>query len=355
MSETIYIQEKYIKKFISKIFQVLKVPIIERNNLSKSLIGSSLRGVDSHGIRLLPHYIKCLEKGRIKVNPKMKYKKLMNSVGLVNADNGFGHSAAFIAAFNAIKLAKENGIGLVGVINSSHYGAAGAYSLEIAEKNFIGFCFTHSDAFAIPFNGIKKFHGTNPYSFSSPIKNKKPLLVDFSSTSIPWNTVLRAKSNNKKLIKDVAFDIFGNPTTNPNITKSLSPLGGNSFGHKGFGLSSSIEVLCGPLLGLMHGFRILSMDGPNFKNHRNLGHLIIAININAITSRKIYFNNMSQYISDLKSQKSKKNKKILYPGEKEWIEEKKRKKIGIPFDYELINNFQQLDKKFNLNYFKSLI
>ena len=50
-----------------------------------------------------------------------------------------------------------------------------------------------------------------------------------------------------------------------------------------------------------------------------------------------------------------KNKKIFYPGEKEWIEESKRKKIGIPFDYELINSFQKLDKKFNLNYFKNLI
>ena len=108
----------------------------------------------------------------------------MPSIGLIDADNGFGHSASYLACTKVIKLAKINGIGLVGIINSTHYGAAGAYSLEIANNNFIGFSFTHSDSFAIPFNGINKFHGSNPYSFSAPINKSKYLLVDFSSTSI---------------------------------------------------------------------------------------------------------------------------------------------------------------------------
>ena len=36
---------------------------------------ASLRGVDSHGIRLLPHYINALKNGRINGNPKFKVIK----------------------------------------------------------------------------------------------------------------------------------------------------------------------------------------------------------------------------------------------------------------------------------------
>jgi LDH2 family malate/lactate/ureidoglycolate dehydrogenase len=63
---------------------------------------------------------------------------------------------------------------------------------------------------------------------------------------------------------------------------------------------------------------------------------------------------MSSYIKDLKKQKSRKQE-ILYPGEKEWKEEKLRTKKGIPFDLELINSFLEIDKKYNLNYFNKLI
>ena len=63
---------------------------------------------------------------------------------------------------------------------------------------------------------------------------------------------------------------------------------------------------------------------------------------------------MSSYIKDLKKQKSRKQE-ILYPGEKEWKEEKLRTKKGIPFDFELINSFLEIDKKYNLNYFNKLI
>lgn len=342
-----------IHEFITKILSIFNVPKKDRELLCKSLIGSSLRGVDSHGIRLFPLYVKHLESGSIKKKPNMTFIKKMQAVGLLNADNGFGHVAGYLANKEAIKIAKKTGVGIVGIINSTHYGASGAYSLDIAEKNYIGLSFTHSDAIAIPHNGNQPFHGTNPYSFSAPLKNKKPLLVDFASTSIPFNKVLRARNNNTKLEKDLALDKNGKMTRNANLAESLYPLGGKLFGHKGFGLSSSIEVLCGPFLGIAHGFRLLSMLGPDLASYRGLGHFTMAININAITSKKKYFSLINTYINDLQKQKSNKNK-ILYPGEKEWKEEKIRKKKGIPFDKELINSFLELDQKFSLNYFTKL-
>ena len=156
MKKLTYIKQEKIISFITKTTKKLNLKKKDNDFLIKSLVGSSMRGVDSHGIRLLPHYLKCLEQGRININPKMTFKLKMSSIGLLDADNGLGHSAAYLGSMKAIDIAKKNGVGIVGIINSSHYGAAGAYSLNIAEKGFIGLCFTHSDAFGIPFNGYKK-------------------------------------------------------------------------------------------------------------------------------------------------------------------------------------------------------
>ena len=112
-------------------------------------------------------------------------------------------------------------------------------------------------------------------------------------------------------------------TTNPYLADSLYPLGGISYGHKGFGLSSSIEILCGPLTGMMHGFKLLPMSGPDFKTYRKLGHILIAIKTDIFQSKTQYYKRISNYIDDLKKQKSNsKKQQIYFPGELESLEEK---------------------------------
>ena len=47
----------------------------------RALVGASLRGVDSHGVRLLPHYVKVLMGGRVKGRPQMRFEKRAAAVG----------------------------------------------------------------------------------------------------------------------------------------------------------------------------------------------------------------------------------------------------------------------------------
>ena len=48
-----------------------------------------------------------IEEGSINNKPKMKFIKKMPSVGLVDADNGFGHSASYMATKHVVKIAKK--------------------------------------------------------------------------------------------------------------------------------------------------------------------------------------------------------------------------------------------------------
>ena len=107
MKKLTYIKQEKIISFITKITKKLNLKKKDNDFLIKSLVGSSMRGVDSHGIRLLPHYLKCLEQGRININPKMTFKLNMPSIGLLDSDNGLGHSAAYLGSIKAIYIAKK--------------------------------------------------------------------------------------------------------------------------------------------------------------------------------------------------------------------------------------------------------
>ena len=86
----------------------------------------------------------------------------------VAGDRGLGIVVAHRANRVAIEIARENGIGAVGVSNSSHCGAVGLYSRVAAREGLIGMAFTHSDKIAAPHGGHRPFLGTNPISMAFP-------------------------------------------------------------------------------------------------------------------------------------------------------------------------------------------
>ncbi len=65
-------------------------------SVAEALTETSLRGVDSHGIRLLVHYAKVVQTGRINPRPQLTFTRTDRSTGIVDADNGFGHHASLL-------------------------------------------------------------------------------------------------------------------------------------------------------------------------------------------------------------------------------------------------------------------
>src|SRR5690242_2101294 len=94
-----------------------------------SLIQTSLRGVDSHGINLFPHYCRAVAAGRVNARPNISVTNTGAATVVIDADHAFGHHAGAIAMGNAIALALESGMGAVSVRNSTHFGAAAYFGL----------------------------------------------------------------------------------------------------------------------------------------------------------------------------------------------------------------------------------
>jgi len=322
-----YVNHIEIKKFI---FEILKIKNVELNcaeNVANGLVHASLRGVDSHGIRLLPHYLDALASGRINPCPNFIFERITQSTGSLDADNAFGHAAGMKAVMIAMDLARDSGIGAVTVKRSTHFGAASFFALEISKKDMIGMSFTHSDSLIVPTAGKGRFLGNNPICFTAPCEGEYPICLDMATSVITFNKVLQLREENSLAPNGVGVNQMGFETNDPNQIFNLLPVGG----YKGYGLSLIVEILCALLTGMPFGPHITRMYDSPINEKRNIGHFFMAMRINAFIELKLFKKRMKQLADELRAE-SPVNPDIAVQvaGDPEKIIAEKRKKKGIP-------------------------
>ncbi len=306
------------------------------------LTETSLRGVDSHGIRLLPHYVRVAEHGRVSAAATPTFQKTGPAAGTVDAANGFGHPASYLAVDEAMQLAQRSGVACVSVTRSSHFGAAGCYALRAAAQGFVALCTCNSDSFVLPHDGLQPFHGTNPLAFAAPVPGEQPFLLDMATSVIPWNRVQDLRHEGREMPPDVSVDAQGQPTLDPERSAALLPLGGTQYGYKGAGLAAMAEILSAVLTGMPHCSRILPMTGPDLSTPRHLGHFFIVIDPRRLVSPETYDRGMLSYLGDLRDQPARADRRVMAPGDREWSVAEQRGEHGIPISEPLRREFDEL-------------
>ena len=172
---------KKLNQIIIKILKKKGLSSKHSKICSKAIINAELVGAHSHGLSRLKMYCDRINKKVINPKPKIKIKKISQSISQIDANNSIGFVAADIGIKQAIKNAKKTGIGLVGIKNSGHYGLSGYYAEQAVKKNLIAFCFTNAPPAIAPHGARKSLFGTNPICFGTPTSSKIPF-IKVSST-----------------------------------------------------------------------------------------------------------------------------------------------------------------------------
>ncbi|MDS9466101.1 Ldh family oxidoreductase [Paracoccus sp. MBLB3053] len=298
---------------------------------SRAMLHGTRFGVDSHGVRLLPHYIRALEGGRLNKCPEIRKVGGFGAVEVLDADNAQGALGAYRGMDRAIDLARQYGIGAVAIRNNSHFGPAGAYALAAAETGFIGLSFCNSDSFVRLHDGAMRFHGTNPISVAVPMGPENPWFLDMATSAIPYNRVQLYQSLGVQLPQAVASDSAGVDTTDPSAVDMLAPLGAE-FGFKGAALAGVAEIFSAVLTGMRLSFDILPMGGPDFATPRALGAFVIAMNPDAFLDRASFDDGMRRYVEKLRTSPARENCRVMAPGDREWEVARQRQEQGVVLD-----------------------
>ena len=298
---------------------------------TRAMMHASRLGIDSHGVRLTAFYAECLRSGQVNGAPALRLRRTAAASAILDADHGLGHAAAYAGMEEACRIARESGIGAVGIARSTHFGAAGAYALAGAEAGLVAIATTNADSLVALHGGRTRFHGTNPLAAAAPVRGSQPWLLDMASSAIPYNRVLLYRSLVRDLPPEVAADPDGEPTRDPRLAEILTPLGGADFGFKGAGLAGLVTILSAVLTGATPDHLVTPM-GEGHEEPHDIGHFCLAIDPARFVGREAYDRLMAEYLAGLRASPARAGETVLAPGDREWLTMEERARTGIPVD-----------------------
>lgn len=227
---------------------------------------------------------------------------------LINGHHNPGAIVIKKAMDLAVDKAKIHGIGIVGTNNTnSSTGALGYWAGQIAKKGLISFVFAGSPETVSYHGSYEPIFGTNPLAIAIPT-NGDPMVLDMATAAMAYYGLIEAKTANRKIPSDIAYDNKGSLTDDPGkaMDGALRPFDKN---YKSAGLSLIVEILTGPLVGA-------SFTGIG-DTEKNWGNLVIAIDPELLTDKKKFKKNVSILAEKVKNTKKLPGvKEIFIPGER---------------------------------------
>ena len=321
------IKNKKIYNLVKKIFIKHKLSSHHAEISTRAILNAEIVGAYGHGLSRLKMYCDRIRKNVINPKPKIKIKKISQSISHIDADNSIGFVAADTAIKKAIQNAKKTGVGLVAVKNSGHYGLSGYYADQAVKENLITMIYTNAPPAIAPHGARKSLFGTNPICFGAPSGSKVPFIFDSSISMINRGKIRFASKNNQKLPIGVALDEFGRPTIDAN--KALKGVQLPIAGFRGSGLAWMVDILSGVLTGGNHSGKVKD-PFEDFSGPQNIGHLFITFKTNLFVND--YNKRIKDNIKKVKQlPKVKGIKEIMYPGQNKY----KRYKINLKRDIKI--------------------
>ena len=228
----------------------------------EAMIETDLLGVDSHGISMLMTYEKRVKDGSLNLQARPRIEKQTACTALVDGGAGLGHPVSAFGMNLAVDKAKEAGVGIVGVRNSHHFGAAGVYARIAARRGAIGMVTSATRGVTmVPTRGAAPVLGTNPLAFAAPAKRHPPFVLDMATTTTAAGKVKVYDLNNRATALGLGAGCEGPAGHRPEAglrhrvqptARAASRRSGGSpemASAKGYGLAMMVHILGGTLVG----------------------------------------------------------------------------------------------------------
>jgi LDH2 family malate/lactate/ureidoglycolate dehydrogenase len=317
------------------------------------MIETDLAGVDSHGVSMLMDYDDYRRRGKLNLKAKPKVMRETPVTALVDADAGLGHPAAVMGMQLAVEKARKMHVGVVTVVNSHHFGAAGYYAAMASKEGLVGMVTSATRTVAVvPTRAKVPVLGTNPIAFAAPAKRNAPFLLDMATSSAANNKIKVYGLNGRQIPQGWVLDEAGTPVPDPDSaleilykTKKggLTPLGGTPemSSHKGYGLALMVHILGGTLSGA--SFSPIRVRTQKDHEPDRLGHFFLAIDPKAFRCDGAFEEDLDAVIDVLHGTPPiDPAKPVLVPGDPEAKARAERLRDGIPIPDSLLKKLQQV-------------
>jgi hydroxycarboxylate dehydrogenase B len=242
--------------WVSALFSAAGSSALEAKIIADHLVLSNLSGHDSHGVGMVPRYVKAIMADELLLNQTVDVVTDAGSIINVDAKHGIGQHVTFQAMNIAIARAKETGVCIMGLRNSHHLGRVGHWAEQAVDAGLCSIHFTNavSNWWVAPYGGAEGRFVTNPFTVGIPRAGEPPIILDFATSTIAQGKVRVAYNAQKQTPDGALIDSKGRPTTDPAVL--FEPDADGRIGalttmaaHKGYALAVVCELLGAALTG----------------------------------------------------------------------------------------------------------
>ncbi|HZF19934.1 MAG TPA: Ldh family oxidoreductase [Burkholderiales bacterium] len=312
-----------LARFATDVFARAGLPRADAAVVAEVLVWANLRGVDTHGVMRIPRYVELIESGEMNPRPAIRIRTETPASVLIEADRAAGPVAMMRGVSEALRKARDAGVGLALVRATTHTAALGYYTLEIAKAGMAGIALAGSWPNVIYHGSLAAGVSTSPISIAVP--GREPVVLDMATSIVSMGKLNQAKKAGKPIPEGWALDAQGRPTTDPRSAQTPLAMGG----AKGSGLSFMVECLASliasnPLLAE-------SLEGtPEGGRHRQNG-FVIAIDLAPFGDPENFRREVDRLVKALKAlPRAEGTQEILMPGERGARTLRERGRDGIP-------------------------
>jgi LDH2 family malate/lactate/ureidoglycolate dehydrogenase len=324
---TVYATVEAATAFAVRLLSAHGLPEADARIVAHCLVRADLRGVDTHGIQYLPHYLARVDKGLINSSPNLNIERKTPVAAALDGDNAFGFVVGMKAIEAAIEMAREFGIGIVAARRSTHFGMAASYVLRAVEAGFIAQVYSNASPAMPPWGGREPMLGTSPFACGAPGGKLDPYVLDLSFAVAARGKIRKAARRGEAIPLGYALDKEGRPTTDATAALDgvVLPIGG----YKGSGLAMLMDLLGGVVAGAGHaggvGNQFSDYDRP-----QDVGHFFLVMKPDLFVSLDEYRARMDRLVTAVRgAPRAEGFTEILMPGEREARLERARRISGV--------------------------
>jgi len=307
----------------------------EAGIVAEHLVEANLKGHDSHGVGMIPSYLRNLAGGKAAANQGGRVVSDSGSIIVYDGERGYGQIVARNATLLGIERARRDGVAVVALRNAHHIGRVGTYGEMCAAADLLSLHFvniTDQRPSVAPWRGGDGRFGTNPVCIALPgPAPERPIIADMATSRIAMGKVRVARNKGEEIAPDTLLDSGGNPTSDPHVMYRRPRGSLITFGeHKGYALAFICEMLAGAITG-SGTMRPERQDAESVTN----GMLMIVIDPGRIVDRtwlQDEITAMTAYITASPPRRA--DEPVLIPGDPERANREKRLRDGVPIDDE---------------------
>jgi len=328
-----YYDQNSLLNFIRAVLSAAGSDAAEAEIVARHLVEANLTGHDSHGIGMIPTYIKSLQAGALVVNATLQPVLDQGSMMLFDGQRGYGQRMAREAMVTAIERCHETGLVFMGLRNAHHMGRIGSYGEQSIAAGLLSLHFVNvvdHRPLVAPFRGTSARYSTNPICFAMPATtDSAAVLLDMATSKTALGKVRVAMNKGEPMATGTLYDGTGKATTDPSVMFT-EPFGAiTSMGeHKGYGIALFCELLAGVLTG----------GGTIQPDHQQMGGIInhmatILVDPQRLVDHQWMAAEIAALVAYVKSAPAENpDCPVLVAGEPEMLMRAQREQSGVPVD-----------------------